>query len=133
MDESDSMKILGFYQELWPEKAGTPAGSIRDFIRQYPAVDEADVARYLGTGHELIVFMGAVGDILGSDYRILGGDNIVTDGEWVWRADIDFYLTHYHLALPEEFLRKARENQYAAPDVSRDQLLKIDEEVHMIL
>ncbi|MER5778181.1 hypothetical protein ABT144_28580 [Streptomyces sp. NPDC002039] len=127
------MKILGFYQEFWPEKAGTHAGSIRDFIRQHPAADEADVARYLGTGRELIVFMGAVGDILGSDNRILGGDNIVTDGEWVWRADILFYLAHYHLALPEEFLRKARENQYAVPDVSHDQLLRIDEEVDMIL
>src|SRR4051794_4335102 len=127
------MKILGFYQEFWPERAGTPAGSIRDFIRQRPSVDESDVAQYLGSGHELVVFMGAVGDVLGSDERILGGDNIVTDGEWVWRADLTFYLTHYHLALPEEFLRKARENQYAVADVGRDQLLQIDEEVDLIL
>lgn len=79
------------------------------------------------------MFMGEVGDILGSDERILGGDNIVTDGEWVWRADLAFYLTHYHLALPEEFLRKARENQYTVPDVGRDQLRQIDEEVDLIL
>ncbi|MFJ7207398.1 hypothetical protein ACIQWR_28155 [Streptomyces sp. NPDC098789] len=127
------MKILGFYQEFWPEKAGTPAGGIRDFVRQQPSVDETDVAQYLGTGHELVVFMGAVGDILGSDERILGGDNIVTDGEWVWRADLAFYLTRYHLELPEEFLNKARENQYVVPDVDRDRLLHVDEEVDLIL
>ncbi|MFF1559846.1 hypothetical protein [Streptomyces sp. NPDC058279] len=127
------MKILGFYSELWSPKAGVPAGSIRDFVRPDPQADESEVVRYLGAGHELIVFMGAVGDVLGSEERILGGDNIVTDGEWVWRADLAFYLQRYHVGLPGDFLSTVRSSHYVVPSVDRDRLLRIDEEVGLIL
>ncbi|CAM5525352.1 hypothetical protein SXANM310S_00323 [Streptomyces xanthochromogenes] len=123
------MKVLGFYQELWPKSAGSPDGSIRDFVCETPEFDESDIARYLGTAHEILVFMGSVKDVLGSDKRVLGGDNILTDGEWVWRADLEFYLRNYHVALPAEFLAKVRESRYTVPAVERDQLLRINEEV----
>ncbi|MEU3722590.1 hypothetical protein [Streptomyces sp. NPDC031705] len=81
-------KILGLCEELWPTVAGIPNGSIRDLVRETARSDEAAILGYLDSGYEILSFMGSVKDVLGSGEKILGGDNIVTDGEWVWRGDL---------------------------------------------
>ncbi|RSS65981.1 hypothetical protein EF912_00440 [Streptomyces sp. WAC07061] len=127
------MKILGFYEELWPPAAGNPEGPISDFVRDFPQPDQDAIVEYLDSGCEILSFMGSVKDVLGSDERIVGGDNILTDGEWVWRGDLWFYVLTYHLALPGEFLQQVRARQYVAPDVSSEQRVAAYEQVRQVL
>ncbi|AKA05129.1 hypothetical protein SAZ_23795 [Streptomyces noursei ZPM] len=127
------MKILGHYEELWLELAGTPDGKLQDFKQEKGEPDEDRIVQYLRDGEELFSAMGAVGDILGSEERILGGDSIFTDGEWIWRGDLWFYLSRYHVRLPNEFLTRVREHGYALPVVDEARLISLSDELHEIL
>ncbi|MFG2710076.1 hypothetical protein ACGFX2_05870 [Streptomyces goshikiensis] len=127
------MKILGFHREFWPGGPGPAYGNIGDFVQGSAEPDEPEIIEYLDNGYEILSFMGSVKDVLGSGERILGGDNILTDGEWVWRGDLSFYVMTYHLSLPIDFLRQIRERKYVMPEVSRDQRLAVYSEVRDIL
>ncbi|MFJ5531291.1 hypothetical protein [Streptomyces sp. NPDC093261] len=96
----DTMKILGFYAEPWDKHAGTPEGPIRTFAREAPEPDEQDILAYLKAGHEILGVTGKSDDVLGSGKQVLGGDSLFTDGEWVWRGDLRFYLHTCHVAPP---------------------------------
>ncbi|WP_411143417.1 hypothetical protein [Streptomyces sp. x-80] len=127
------MKILGHYEELWLERAGTPDGKLQDFTRETGEPDEDQIVQYLRAGEELFSAMGTVGDILGSDERILGGDSVFTDGEWIWRGDLWFYLGRYHVRLPDEFVTRVREQRYALPALDEARLIALSDELHEIL
>ncbi|MFF4992768.1 hypothetical protein ACFY19_36750 [Streptosporangium saharense] len=73
--------------------------------------------------------MGAEEDVLGSDYRILGGYSVKTDGEWVWRDALWFYLNRYHIALPDEFINKVRAYNYEVPYVPESLLDELADKV----
>lgn len=123
------MKILGFYEELWPPRAGEPEGKIKDYIRDAPLPDESDIVEYLARGHELFSVMGAEEDVLGSDYRILGGHSVMSDGEWIWRKSLWFYLNRHHIDLPEEFINKVRAYNYEVPFVPESLLDELADKV----
>ncbi|MFE1770254.1 hypothetical protein [Streptomyces sp. NPDC059008] len=127
------MKILGHYQELWLERAGTPDGKLQDFTQETGEPDENRIVQYLRAGEELFSAMGTVSDVLGSDERILGGDSVLTDGEWIWRGDLWFYLSRYHVRLPDDFLSRVREHGYALPVVDEARLISLSDELHEIL
>ncbi|MFD9270054.1 hypothetical protein ACFWB1_21130 [Streptomyces goshikiensis] len=127
------MKILGFHREFWSGGSGPAYDNISDFVQDSAEPDEPEIIEYLDSGYEILSFMGSVKDVLGSGERILGGDNIFTDGEWVWRGDLSFYVMTYHLSIPIDFLEQIRERKYLMPDVSRDQRLAVYNEVRGIL
>ncbi|WP_340559008.1 hypothetical protein [Streptomyces sp. GSL17-111] len=119
------MKILGLYKEFWSEKAGVSERSVREDVRGAPSAEAEKVHAYLRDGYVLLATMGATQDVLGSDESILGGDSLYTDGTWVWRGDLRFYVRRYHLALPEEFLDSVRESAYVVPPVPDDRLVEL--------
>ncbi|MFF3518677.1 hypothetical protein [Streptomyces sp. NPDC002573] len=127
------MKILGFYAELWDERAGTPDGPVRDFVREAPEPDEQRILAYLKAGHEILSVMGKSDDVLGSGEQILGGDSLFTDGAWVWRGDLRFYLHGYHVALPVEFLQSIRATNYARPHLQPERVDEICDAVREII
>ncbi|MFI0781147.1 hypothetical protein [Streptomyces sp. NPDC021212] len=119
------MKIADFFQELWPQSFGTPTGSLKDSLTVSPYEDAQKIAEYLLAGHEIFSVMGSSEDVLGSGKTILGGDSIYTDGEWLWRGDLWFYVRTHHVKLPEEFLAQIRESNYAVPAENEPQLIEI--------
>ncbi|MEE1930954.1 hypothetical protein V1J52_22710 [Streptomyces sp. TRM 70351] len=72
-------------------------------------------------------------DVLGSGRYVIGGDSIVTDGEWVWRRDLGFYVRRYHVRLPEEFLNRVRSFGYTVPLVDDERLKEITFEVAEVM
>lgn len=102
------MKIADFFQELWPLSFGEPIENLRDFLTSTPYEDSEKVTEYLLAEHEIYSFMGSSEDVLGSGRTILGGDSIYSDGEWLWRGDLWFYVRTYHVTLPAEFLAQVR-------------------------
>ncbi|MEW2580398.1 hypothetical protein [Streptomyces syringium] len=122
------MKVLGFHEETWPATPGS-VGSIRDAVTDAPGPDEREIAAYLRGGHVLFASMGVVDDVLGSGESIVGGGSLFTDGEWVWRGDLWFYVTTYHLALPDEFVTRARAAGFQVPAVGRERLMELTDAV----
>ncbi|MEU7164596.1 hypothetical protein AB0A70_08100 [Streptomyces morookaense] len=126
------MKVLGFYSELWPSVSEPSEGSIRAFVGDSPQPNEKDVAAYLRGGYTLFASMGVADDVLGSGEGILGGSSLFTDGEWVWRGDLWFYVSNYHLRLPDEFTSKVRALGYAVPSVEQQRLAVLTDEIQAL-
>ncbi|MFE5867019.1 hypothetical protein ACFQ6V_00035 [Streptomyces roseifaciens] len=125
------MKVLGFHEETWQTIPGS-VGSIRDVVTDAPSPEEQEVAAYLRGGHVLFASMGVVDDVLGSGESIVGGGSLFTDGEWVWRGDLSFYVTTYHLALPDEFVGRARAAGFQVPAVGQERLMELTDAVQAL-
>ncbi|PSJ25448.1 hypothetical protein B7P34_28200 [Streptosporangium nondiastaticum] len=125
------MKVLGFHEETWPATAGS-VGSIRDAVTDTPSPDEQEIVAYLRGGHVLFASMGVVDDVLGSGETIVGGGSLFTDGGWVWRGDLSFYVTTYHLALPDEFVSRVRAAGFQVPAVGQECLMELTDAVQAL-
>jgi hypothetical protein len=97
------VKIAGFFQELWTPGFGTPVGSIHDFSAATRCHDESEIFEYLRAGHEVFTVMGAAVDVLDPEQQFLSRDSLLTDGEWMWRADLWHYVRLHRVRLPNEF------------------------------
>jgi hypothetical protein len=120
-----TVKIAGFFQELWTPAFGTPVGSIRDFLAPTPCHDEIEITEYLRAGHEIFTVMGTAVDVLDPEQQFLSGDSLLTDGEWLWRADLWHYVRLHHVLLPEEFISRIRGHKYSMPAVEHSSLLEV--------
>ncbi|MGC4816819.1 hypothetical protein [Micromonospora sp. DT63] len=127
------MKTVGFFRELGPNQTEVYAESIHAHIHAESLPDAAQVEDYLRHGHGLIDVMGAEIDVLGSGRHLVGGASVLTDGEWLWRDDLRYYLATYRVQLPTEFLQTVRGNHYRVPDLREDQLRLAGEEATRIL
>ncbi|GAA1041302.1 hypothetical protein [Streptomyces murinus] len=124
-------KILGFYSELWPSNPEA-TGSIRPLMAVAPQPNESDIASYLRGGHVLFASMGVVDDALGTGEGIVGGGSLLTDGEWLWRGDLWFYVSRHHLVLPADFRAKAASLGYAVPAVEQERLMTLTDELQAL-
>ncbi|MGW7358636.1 hypothetical protein ACWGI0_18905 [Streptomyces sp. NPDC054802] len=95
-----------------------------------PYEDAGGIIGYLLAGHDIFSVMGSSDDVLGTGKSILGGDSLFSDGEWVWRGDLWFYVQVHNLKLPEEFLGRIRGNAYQIPPEDEPSLLAIAQYVH---
>ncbi|MYR89603.1 hypothetical protein GTY41_33000 [Streptomyces sp. SID685] len=125
------MKVLGFYSELWPSSPEA-ASSIRSFVADTAQPNESEIASYLRNGHVLFASMGVVDDVLGSGENIMGGGSLYTDGEWVWRGDLWFYVSRHHVVLPDDFRSKAESLDYAVPSVEQERLMTLTDELQAL-
>lgn len=122
------MKLLGCYSEFWPSHPEA-VDSVRSSLAAAARADEGGIVAYLLGGHMLFASMGAVEDVLGSGEHVLGGGSLLTDGEWVWRGDLWFYVSRHHVVLPDQFRAKAQVLGYTAPSVERDRLAALTDEL----
>ncbi|MGW4885302.1 hypothetical protein [Streptomyces murinus] len=125
------MKVLGFYSELWPSSPEATS-SIRSFVADTAQPNESKIASYLRSGHMLFASMGVVDDVLGSGENIMGGGSLYTDGEWVWRGDLWFYVSRHHVVLPDDFRSKAESLGYTVPTVEQDRLTALTNELQAL-
>lgn len=124
------IRTVGFFREQSPQWGIENKDSVRSFVRSSGEADENEIVAYLANGADIFSEMGAEIDVLSSDeFAIAGGASLKTDGEWVWRYDLPHYVSSYHLALPEDFLRRIRKLEYTVPKLDEDTLFSILEEV----
>ncbi|MBO4165282.1 hypothetical protein [Micromonospora antibiotica] len=127
------MKTAGFFRELGPDPVEVYTESIHAQLAPRPLPDADRVVRYLRDGHGLIDVMGAESDALGSGRHIVGGASVLTDGEWLWRDDLRFYVETYHARLPEDFLAAIRANNYEIPELRVEDLRAAGKEAMRLL
>jgi hypothetical protein len=112
------IRAVGFFAELHPGWGMPLDGSIKDAVRSAGEPDENRIVDYLRTGTGLWSEMGAEPDVLDPEGSALpGAGSLFTDGTWLWRDDLPYYVAKYHVALPPEFLAHARRLGYAASRV----------------
>ncbi|WP_128375961.1 hypothetical protein [Streptomyces cavernae] len=124
------IRTFGFFREQSQQWGIENSDSIRDFVRPVGEKDENEIVSYLVNGADIFSEMGAEVDVLSPDgFAIAGGASLKTDGAWVWRYDLPHYVADYHLALPEEFVRRIRELDYTVPQLDENTLFSVLEEV----
>jgi hypothetical protein len=120
------VKQAGFFREL---HHGLPDGpSLAESRAKEPSVDEADIVRYLSAA-TLLAISGVVPD----DYfdaastaaEYLG---IATDGTWIWPTDLAYYVSRYHVRVPEDFVRHMYEMAWEPPRLDSDELRLLEAE-----
>jgi hypothetical protein len=123
------MRCVGLFAELDPNRPEYFRGSIHDAVRPSGEPDEDALIGYLRSGIRLADIMESTPDVISNDRHITGGSSILTDGEWVWRVDLAYYVERYHVALDEEFVKHARSAGYRIPDHPRDRLIQLSRHV----
>jgi len=127
------MKLIGFYQEMDANYQATWGGSVpapHSGEGKYPVTE---LLSYLTSGYPLLDVMELTSDVINGAFRVPGGSSVLTDGEFVWRADLAQYVEHYRIDLPEDFLRAAHRNGFRIPPADYEALRPLSEEVSSLL
>ncbi|MFE1440925.1 hypothetical protein [Streptomyces sp. NPDC058739] len=120
------LRSVGFFTELAPGWGLPLDGSIQDAVRPAGEPDEHLIVAYLRRGTGLWSEMSAGPDVLDPEAPHLTAiGSLYTDGTWLWREDLPYYLATYHLALPAAFVDHVREHGHAAPRVPEARLVEI--------
>jgi hypothetical protein len=125
MTEELIVRTIGLFAEIGPSRPEVYRESIYDAVRPDAEPEEEDICEYLNSGIPLFDVMESTRDVISGDSYIKGGPSLLTDGTWVWREDLQYYVKRYHVALPEEFIRHARESGFRVGVHDRDHLISL--------
>ncbi|MFI5929592.1 hypothetical protein ACIA3K_26960 [Micromonospora sp. NPDC051543] len=109
------LKTAGMFRELGPVRSAEPQESILDSVADEELPDLTQVVAYLKSGHVLIDVMDVADDAFDSTRQVMNGSTVVTDGDWLWRKDLAYYVGRHRIALPQDFLALIRERDYVVP------------------
>lgn len=104
------MMVVGPYAEFMPDIDGKVFPKLADHVGSPRLAGHGKLVRYLQYGHLLMAPMGLSRDLLRGNSddttnRIHVPGGLQTDGQWLWPAELRFYLEEYGLNLPAEFIR----------------------------
>jgi hypothetical protein len=104
------MKIIPPFREQDPADPRAPL--MMDHVGELRADDAADLAAYLRSGVVVAAVPMALTDVLGEDRHHVPAPHLLTDGEYVWRADLPYYVERYRVGLPADFVRHVSGSKY---------------------
>ncbi len=88
---------------------------IRCLARDQGIKEEGAILNYLGTGLVLGAAPGVEQDELLPNCPIIGSPDILTDGIYAWPRTLIYWVSKYHIALPEGFLEHLRVLSWTLP------------------
>ena len=103
---------VGFFFELPLPKRREALSAVR---RGAPDPEEQKIIHYLESGTVCAVVPGLEEDVLCNPPKVIGSPDLKTDGDWVWPQTTTYYLQHYHIELPEEFITDMRMRDWKCP------------------
>ena len=96
------MKRLGFFHEL---PHGDPTGpSLRASVDATAADLAIRLVVYLRSGRLLAAVPSPGVDVLDPTRVGVPSPHLLTDGRWMWPADLAYYVESYGVSVPAEFL-----------------------------
>ncbi len=111
-----AVKRVGFFREVPAGERVRGLPSIRDSVCPTAQPDEDRLVNYLKAGACVMAAGDYTADVLNPAAGfVTGASNYLTDGAWVWPAQLAYYVANYHLALPDAFVADARRNGWAVP------------------
>ncbi|GGW58615.1 hypothetical protein [Streptomyces xantholiticus] len=118
------MKMIGFYCEMDSSNPEIFRESLHENIGKPPNYSKKMVRNYLDSGYPIFDITETTVDVIASSFRVPGGSSLLSDGLFVWRADLSMYVERYGVALPEEFVDFMGANDFSMPPASHESLLK---------
>ena len=116
------MKAIGVFKELSREISES-ALSIYDAKGQLTPSAAKKISGYLNSGIPIFDVMEGVVDPFDSSKIISGGSSLLSDGYWVWRLDLAYFVENYMVGLPDQFVANALKqkcvNQLNADEISK--------------
>lgn len=105
---------VGYFREL---KHGMESGpSILEATQRGAyGSEKALLVSYLNGGTIFVASPGIGTDVLDADAALSGPIHSLTDGQWMWPADLSYYVEKYNVALPLEFLADLRRKSWTNP------------------
>lgn len=100
------MKAIGVFRELG-RRIDPSVPSIRSAAGQLPDENAAPISRYLRSGITVFDVMESTVDPFDNSTRIDGGPSLLSDGAWVWRNDLSYFVEKYKIDLPADFVSHA--------------------------
>ncbi|MER7165301.1 hypothetical protein ABT336_04370 [Micromonospora sp. NPDC000207] len=113
--DGGQVQTAGMFLEFGPVRSAEPQRSILDSVADEELPDVARVVGYLDAGHVLIDVMDVAADPFEPTERVLNGSTVLTDGDWLWRKDLAYYVRRHRVTVPAEFLALIRERGYTVP------------------
>ena len=103
----------GFYNEMPHAESSDP--SIKDNIGMQMA-NKDHICRYLRNGIVLAACGEVVTDVLHPENGVIGTPDDVTDGKWIWPAELVYYVEKYDLKLDDAFVDYMMKNNWTISD-----------------
>jgi hypothetical protein len=101
-------------------------GSIREAVRPFGEPDEQGILEYVRSGTAIWSEMSAGPDVLNPEAPGMPDvGSLATDGTWLWREDLPYYIATYHVMLPGDFLEHVRSLHHTAPKPPESRLIEI--------
>ncbi|MFE2826346.1 hypothetical protein [Streptomyces sp. NPDC059271] len=120
------IRTVGFFSELSPGWGFPLDGLLRDHVNATGEADEEKIVAYLRGGTGIWSEMSAGPDVLDPEAPTLPGiGSLFTDGTWLWRQDLPYYVAKYHISLPSDFIAHVRNAEYRIPQVPEQRLMEI--------
>lgn len=98
-------------------------------IKNFYIEDKKEILKYMKKSEYLSI-------LLDCTKCIFTGENIehfethLTDGNWIWSADIVYYIEKYNYILPLKFLSDIRQNNYKTHKLADEIYIDIHEKVY---
>lgn len=90
-------------------------GPVVDPERALSKAIRSHVATYLEGCPIIFAWMGYSRDLIDDRIGVSGGDALVSDGVYYWRADAVAYIREYGIPIPEEALERMRMLEWRSP------------------
>lgn len=113
---SENMKLMmeGFFKEM---NYGRFSLSINDYIREKGDEEEEQIIKYLESGIVYLQSPVKIKDIINYKKGVIGHVRFLTDGSWLWPAELAYYVKIYHLRLNDKFIETMRRNDWQIKDI----------------
>lgn len=121
------MKRVGFFREM--AIAGDEHPSLREAVGQPAGEAKQQIVDYLAAGCGVVMAPTMVGDALDPRREAVAGLGLLTDGEWLWPAELEYYVAEYDVGLPADFTEHMADNGWTVPTLDIAELTRIAEEV----
>lgn len=105
-------KRVGFFFE---ETESDQRKLLRSLENEKAHPREADIIRYLSSGIDAGAAMIVEHDYMKTPPLVIGEAVLQSDGEWIWPSSLVYYVSEYHISLPEEFIIKMEQNNWVVP------------------
>lgn len=124
---TEHVREVGFFAEL---RHGRPDGpSLRAAVRPTGDPSEDQLVSYLRSGPTLATTGQMASDVLAGDDVPVAPLAVLTDGAWIWPADLAYYVERYHVRLPEEFVQHAAARGWTPPALTHEELVAVELQV----
>lgn len=114
------LQKVGFFGSMPMMEAIAALNTLR---ADSPRPNEADILSYLRGGTQAFAVPGLASDLLSPNRQVIGAPSVFTDGEWLWPTDLLYYIEHYHIEVPNTFVRRMEEQGWQCPTVANLQEL----------